>query len=305
MRDPYEVLGVQRNASADDIKQAYRKLAKKLHPDLNPGNKKAEQSFKEVSVAYDLLSDPEKKGRFDRGEIDASGAERQRPFYKSYAEADQGARYRHFEGEESPFADDLFADLFRGRAGAGGQQNFRMRGADVSYSLDVDFLEAVNGITRRLNLADGKTLDVTIPAGTEDGQTLRLKGQGQPGIGGGPAGDAFIAIHIRPHPFFTRVGDDIHLELPVSLSEAVLGASVGLPTIDGRVSLKIPPGSNNGKTLRLKGKGALSQSTRQRGDQLVKLKIVLPDHIDPDFKSFVESWSKTHPYDPRSKAGLS
>ena len=182
MRDPYDVLGVPRSASADDIKQAYRKLAKKLHPDLNPGNKKAEQSFKEVSAAYDLLSDPEKKGRFDRGEIDASGAERQReqPFYKSYAEADQGARYRRFEEGESPFADDLFAELFRGR---GRQQNFRARGPDVTYSLEVDFLTAVNGATQRLTLADAKTLDVTIPPGTEDGQVLRLSDAGaiQPG----------------------------------------------------------------------------------------------------------------------------
>jgi DnaJ-class molecular chaperone len=296
------VLGVPRNASAEDIKQSYRKLAKKLHPDLNPGNKKAEHSFKEVSAAYDLLSDPEKKARFDRGEIDASGAERQQPFYKAYAEGEEGARYRRFDGDESPFADDLFADLFRGRAGS--RQTFRMRGADVSYSLEVDFLEAANGVTRRVTLADGKTLDVTIPPGTEDGQTLRLKGQGQPGMGGAPAGDAFIAIHIRPHPFFTRTGNDIHVELPVSLSEAVLGGSVNLPTIDGKVALKIPAGSNSGTVLRLKGKGVLGQATRQRGDQLVKLMVMLPDRIDPELKEFVERWSQAHGYDPRSKAGF-
>jgi DnaJ-class molecular chaperone len=300
MRDPYSVLGVARTASADEIKQAYRKLAKKLHPDLNPGNKKAEASFKEATAAYDLLGDPEKKGRFDRGEIDASGAERQReqPFYKAYAEAEEGARYRRFEGDESPFADDLFADLF----GSGNRQSFRARGADVTYSLEADFLEAVNGVTRRVSLSDGKTLDVTIPAGTEDGQTLRLKGQGQPGIGGGPAGDAFIQVQLRPHPFFTRVGNDIHVELPVSLPEAVLGASVSLPTVDGKVALKIPAGANNGMILRLKGKGAMSQSTRQRGDQLVTLRIALPDQIDPELRAFIEEWGKTHPYDPRGKA---
>jgi DnaJ-class molecular chaperone len=302
MRDPYEVLGVPRNASAEDIKQSYRKLAKKLHPDLNPGNKKAEHSFKEVSAAYDLLSDPEKKARFDRGEIDASGAERQQPFYKAYAEGEEGARYRRFDGDESPFADDLFADLFRARAG--GRQTFRMRGADVSYSLEVDFLEAANGVTRRVTLADGKTLDVTIPPGTEDAQTLRLKGQGQPGMGGAPAGDAFIEIHVRPHPFFTRTGNDVHVELPVSLSEAVLGGSVNLATIDGKVALKIPAGSNSGTVLRLKGKGVLSQATRQRGDQLVKLTLMLPDRIDPELKEFVERWSQAHGYDPRSKAGF-
>ena len=303
MRDPYDVLGVPRSASADDIKQAYRKLAKKLHPDLNPGNKKAEQSFKEVSAAYDLLSDPEKKGRFDRGEIDASGAERQReqPFYKSYAEADQGARYRRFEEGESPFADDLFAELFRGR---GRQQNFRARGPDVTYSLEVDFLTAVNGATQRLTLADAKTLDVTIPPGTEDGQVLRLKGQGQPGIGGGPPGDAFIEIKVRPHPFFGRVGDDIHVELPITLQEAVLGGSVDLATIDGKVSLKIRPGSNSGTVLRLRGKGVMNPATRQRGDQLVTLRVALPDKIDPELKAFVERWAESHPYDVRSKAGI-
>jgi DnaJ-class molecular chaperone len=303
MRDPYDVLGVPRSAGADQIKQAYRKLAKKLHPDLNPGNKKAEQSFKEVAAAYDLLGDEQKKARFDRGEIDASGAERQReqPFYKTYAETDQGARYRRFDGDESPFADDAFADLF---GGGGRRQGFRARGPDISYSLEVDFLEAANGVTRRLTLADGKTLDVTIPPGTEDGQTLRLKGQGAPGIGGGPPGDAFIEVRIRPHPLFSRVGDDIHVELPVTLSEAVLGASVNLPTVDGKVALKIPPGANSGTILRLKGKGVMSQATRRRGDQLVKLKVVLPETMDPELKAFVERWGKDHPYDVRGKMGM-
>ncbi len=303
MRDPYDVLGVTRKASAEEIKQAYRKLAKKLHPDLNPGNKKAEQSFKEVSAAYDLLSDSQKKARFDRGEIDASGAERapEQPFYKTYAEADQGARYRRFEGEDSPFADDLFADLF----GAGTRQRFRARGLDVSYSLEVDFLEAANGAKKRVTLAEGKTLDVTVPPGTEDGRTLRLKGQGQPGLGGGPAGDAFIEIRVRPHPFFRREGRDIHVELPVSLGEAVLGGTVNLPTVDGKVSLKIPPGSNSGTVLRLRGKGVASPATRQRGDQLVTLRVVLPDQPDAELKEFIERWSQAHPYDPRAKAGLS
>jgi DnaJ-class molecular chaperone len=303
MRDPYEVIGVPRSATADEIKQAYRNLAKKLHPDLNPGNKKAEQAFKELSAAYDLLSDPDKRARFDRGEIDASGAERPReqPFYRTYAEGDQGARYRRFEGEDNPFADDVFAELF----GAAGRQGIRLRGADVSYSLEVDFPEAAKGATRRVTLADGKTLDVTIPPGTENGQILRLKSQGHPGIGGGPAGDAFIEIRVRPHPFFTRVGNDVHVELPVSLPEAILGGSVTVPTLDGRVVLKIPPGSNTGTQLRLKGKGILNQATRQRGDQLVKLRVVLPDKIDSELQEFIKRWSEAHPYDARSKAGIS
>jgi len=303
MRDPYEIIGVPRSATAEEIKQAYRNLAKKLHPDLNPGNKKAEQSFKELSAAYDLLSDPDKKVRFDRGEIDASGAERPRdqPFYRAYAEGDQGARYRRFEGEDNPFADDVFADLF----GAAGRQGIRLRGADVSYALEIDFLEAANGATRRLTLGDGKTLDVTIPPGTENGQILRLKGQGHARLGGGPSGDAFIEIRVRPHPLFTRVGNDIHVELPVSLPEAVLGSSVSLPTVDGKVVLKIPAGSNTGTQLRLKGKGTLNQATHQRGDHLVKLRVVLPDLVDSELKEFIERWSAAHPYDVRSKAGTS
>jgi DnaJ-class molecular chaperone len=303
MRDPYEVIGVPRSATADEIKQAYRNLAKKLHPDLNPGNKKAEQAFKELSVAYDLLSDPDKRARFDRGEIDASGAERAReqPFYRAYAEGDQGERYRRFEGEDNPFADDLFADLF----GTAGRQGVRLRGADVSYALEVGFIEAANGATRRLGLADGKMLDVTIPPGTANGQVLRLKAQGHAGIGGGSAGDAFIEIRIRPHPLFTRVGSDIHIELPVSLPEAILGGSVSLPTLDGRVLLKIPAGSNSGTQLRLKGKGVMDQATRRRGDQLVKLRVILPDEIDGELKEFMERWSASHSYDVRNKAGIS
>src|SRR5262249_19173103 len=175
---------------------------------------------------------------------------------------DQGARYRRFEGEDNPFADDVFADLF----GATGRQGIRLRGADVSYPLEVDFLDAAKGTTRRLTLADAKTLDVTIPPGTENGQILRLKGQGHAGLGGGPSGDAFIEIRVRPHPLFTRAGNDIHVELPVSLPEAVLGSSVSLPTVDGNVVLKIPAGSNTGTQLRLKGKGTLNQATHQRGD---------------------------------------
>lgn len=307
MKDPYQTLGVARNASADEIKKAYRKLAKKLHPDLNPGNKKIEQEFKEVSSAYDLLSDTDKRARFDRGEIDASGAERPgRGYYRSYAESGQGAKYRSGGAGDSFFAEDIFSDLFggafgereRGRGGA----RMNIRGADVSYAVTADFVEAALGAKKRLTLTDGKTLDVTIPPGTEDGQTLRLKGQGLPGMGG-PAGDAFIEIKVQPHPFFTREGNDIHLELPVTLAEAVLGASVTVPTLDGKVSLKVPPQSNTGTVLRLRGKG-VPRKGGGRGDQYVKLKVVLPERPDSELAEFVQSWSKTHPYDVRSKAGL-
>jgi DnaJ-class molecular chaperone len=307
MKDPYQTLGVARSASADEIKKAYRKLAKKLHPDLNPGNKKIEQEFKEVSAAYDLLSDADKRARFDRGEIDASGAERPgRGFYRSYAESGQGAKYRSGGAGDSFSAEDIFSDLFGGGFGDRGKSRggprMNIRGADVSYAITADFVEATLGAKKRLTLTDGKTLDVTIPPGTEDGQTLRLKGQGLPGMGG-PAGDAFIEVKVQPHPFFTRQGNDIHLELPVSLPEAVLGASITVPTVDGKVSLKVPPDSNTGSVLRLRGKG-VPRRGGERGDQYVKLKVVLPDRPDAELTEFVERWSKKHGYDVRSRAGL-
>ena len=302
MKDPYQLLGVARDADQNAIKKAFRKLAKKLHPDLNPGNKKVEQEFKEVNAAYDLLSDPKKRERFARGEIDASGAERpERSFYRAYAEGGGNTKYREAEfGEFS--AEDILSELF-GRGRSRGGKPPRMRGEDVNYSLTVSFLEAANGAKKRVTLADGKTLDVTIPPGTEDGQTLRLKGQGLSGVGGGPAGDAYVEIHVEPHPFFNRKDSNIHLDLPVTLSEAVLGASVTVPTIDGNVSIKVPPGSNTGTTLRLKGRGLVDRKTRERGDQYVTLKVVLPDKPDTELKQFVERWSAGHGYDPRAKLG--
>lgn len=300
MRDPYEVLGVAKAASPEQLKKAYRKLAKKLHPDLNPGNKAVEQQFKEISAAYDLVSDPEKRARYDRGEIDASGTERpQRSYYRTYAESGDGAKYRDFGGEGFS-AEDLFADLFRDRHGR--ERTFRARGADVTYTTAVDFLDAARGAKRRVTLNDGKTLDITIPPGTEDGQTLRLKGQGRPGIGGGEPGDAFIEVRVQPHAYFTRQGSDIHLEVPVTLPEAVLGASIAVPTIDGKVTVKVPPGSNTGTSLRLKGRGVAREG--RRGDQYVKLKVVLPDRPDEELKDFLGRWSKEHPYDVRDKTGM-
>jgi DnaJ-class molecular chaperone len=299
MATPYEILGVAPSASADDIKKAYRKLAKKLHPDLNPGNKKVEQQFKEVSAAYDLLSDPAKRARYDRGEIDASGAERpDRPFYRRYAEGRAGAKYQDFGVDEDSFVDDLFANLFRQQQRRS-ERSMHLRGADVTYVAEVDFVEAAIGAKKRLMLTDGKTLDVTIPPGTEDGQTLRLKGQGLPGTGGGASGDAYIEVKVLPHPVFTRQGTDVHVELAVTLPEAVLGATVTAPTVDGPVSLKVPPESNTGSILRLKGKGIVDRATGKRGDQYVRLKVVLPDRADPDLKQFLETWSMQHPYSVR------
>jgi DnaJ-class molecular chaperone len=303
--DLYSVLGVPKTASAGDITKAYRKLAKKLHPDLNPGDKAAEEKFKKITAAYDILGDAEKRGRYDRGEIDASGQERrQQHYYREYAGGQDGARYRSTAGFEDIGAfSDLFGDLFGERGGmredGRGGARFYMRGPDAQYRLEVDFLDAVNGTKTRITLPDGGTLDVAIPAGVADGQVLRLKGKGGPGIGEGEPGDALIEISVRPHPVFKREGDDIIVEVPITFDEAVLGSKVEVPTIGGRVFATVPPGSNTGQTLRLKGRGIKTKSGT--GDQLVKLSVVLPERIDDDLKGFAETWREAHRYDPRRK----
>ncbi len=293
MQDPYEVLQVDRKASAEEIKSAYRKLAKKLHPDINPGNEAVEKQFKEVSLAYSILGDAEKRKRFDQGQIDAGGQET--PWggghYGAYTRSNADTKY-------SPFGDrvkveDIFADLFGGARA----RSARQKGADVSYSVPVSFIEAAAGAKKPVRLADGKTLNIQIPAGTEDGQTLRLKGQGQAGAAGA-RGDALIEVKVEAHSYFKRDGKQILLDLPVTLHEALLGATVPVPTVHGKVSMKIPPGSNSGTTLRLKGKGIGG------GDQMVTLKITLPKKPDPKLTDFIETWGKDNPYDPRRDAGM-
>jgi DnaJ-class molecular chaperone len=313
MKDPYEVLGVKRDADEDQIKKSYRALAKKHHPDLHPGDKTALAKFQEIQGAYDLLSDKEKRRRFDAGEIDASGAERApRNFYRSYADGGDGTKYHGFGagGEGDIDLDDIFsmfgggARTAGGRRRAGGGQNFQMPGADVSYTLRTSFLDAANGARQRITLPDGRAIDVTIPEGTYDRQTLRLKGQGQPGVGGGEPGDAYIEIHVEPHAYFTRKDNDVHVEVPVTLDEAILGARIEVPTVSGPVALTVPKESNTGTTLRLKGRGILDARTKARGDQYVKLKVVLPDKPDEELTSFVEKWAKAQKYDVRRKAGM-
>ena len=307
MKNPYEVLGVKRDASAAEIKTAYRQLAKKLHPDLHPGNTKVEQDFKEVSQAYGILGDAEKRKRFDAGEIDASGQETPRAggFYRHYA-GQGGGKYRASGFGAEINIEDIISDLFGGgRPGAGpGRRGGPAKGADISYTAPIDFLDAAAGAKKRLRLSDGKVLDLTIPAGTADRQTLRLKGQGGPGAAGGPAGDAYVEVHVQPHAYFTRKDNDVHLEFPITLQEAVLGATLHVPTVHGKVSMKVPAGSNTGRTLRLKGKGILDRKSKVKGDQYVKLKVVLPDKPDEELKSFVEGWAKAQDYDPRRKAGM-
>jgi DnaJ-class molecular chaperone len=298
MKDPYDVLGLRRTAPADEIKRAYRKLAKKLHPDMNPGDKRIEQQFKELTGAYEILSDPVKRGRFDRGEIDASGAERG---FRSGSSRGGGARSGGF-ADDDIFVDDLFADLMRARRGGGAHGAAAAKGADATFALPVPFLEAALGAKKRVTMGDGKALDIAIPPGIESGQTLRLKGQGHPGKGGGAAGDALIEITVMPHELFTRKERDIHAELPVSLPEAVLGATVTAPTIHGSVALKVPAGSNNGTTMRLRGKGVPAQGAAAAGDHYVTLRIVLPDPPDPELTRFLETWSRNNSYEVRDKA---
>jgi DnaJ-class molecular chaperone len=306
MADPYKVLGVERSASDEEIKRAYRKLAKKLHPDLNPGNKKIESQFKETTAAYDFLSDAEKRRKYDRGEIDESGQPRapRHSGNRSWGGAQQQRRGRTYGfglEDDADFSEDLFSDFF----GFGKDQrgSIKLKGADVSYQVRVPFLEAVLGTKQRLQLADGKTLEVQLPPGTDTGQTLRLKGQGLPGRGGAPAGDAFIEVTVEPHPIFSRDGNDILVELPITLYEAVLGANINVPTIDGKVSVKVPVGANSGTQLRLRGKGVQAGKGGARGDQYVRLVVMLPREADPELKAAIEKSAKAHPYKVRGKLG--
>lgn len=301
MRSPYDILGVKPGASDDEIRKAFRKLAKKLHPDVNPGDKQAENRFKEINAAYDLLSDPAKRARFDRGEIDAEGRE---TFSHAYADArgagggfgggfGAGPGNVHFSfGGAGGGAEDIFEHLF-GQQFAGARPRGAGRGEDIRVKLAVDFADAALGAVRRVSV-NGRALDVTIPAGLNDGQVLRLKGQGQAGPGNGPAGDLLVEVAVTPHRHFTRKGDDIHLDLPVTLGEAVLGGKVPVSTLTGKVMLTVPAGANNGTVLRLKGKGI------KGGDQYVTLRVVLPDPADAELSDFVRRWSADHPYDPRA-----
>lgn len=306
MKDPYDVLGVQRSADEAAIRAAYRKLAKKHHPDLNPGKPEAAEKFKEISVAYELLSDTDKRGKFDRGEIDAAGNEihPERHFYREYRDSPGWERYQSSSGGfTQDDVDSFFAQAFGsgGQAGAGrggrpGGPQFRARGPDAHYVLTVGFMDAANGTTRRISLPEGRTLDVRIPAGVEDGHVLRLKGQGMPGYGGGAAGDALVEITVAPHPLFRRQGDDIVIELPVTLQEAVVGTTLEVPTVRGKVRLTIPPGSGSGTRLRLRGRGI------KEGHQYVQLHVVVPPADEPELAAFLKTWTPRHAFNPR--AGL-
>ncbi|CAN5605749.1 J domain-containing protein [soil metagenome] len=312
MSDPYTVLGVSRTASDEEIRKAFRKLAKKHHPDLNPGDKAAEAKFKDITQANDILSDKDKRRRFDAGEIDGTGAEvPPRGFYRDQAGGPGGFKYQRGGGHES-FVDmgDVFSEMFGQRGGRGSgfggarpgfdEGGFDMGGMPVTYSLAVPFLVGARGGKQRVTLPDGRTLDIDVPEGTTDGTTLRLKGQGMPGAKGKPAGDAYVEIRVQPHAFFEPRDNNIHVELPVTLTEAVLGGKIKVPTVGGAVMLNVPAGSNTGTSLRLKGRGLLDRKSGQRGDQYVKLKVMLPEKPDDRLKAFLETWEAGKAEDPRA-----
>ncbi len=305
MIDPYQALGVAKGADDKEIKSAYRKLAKELHPDKNKDNPKATERFSDVTKAYDLLLDKEKRAQFDRGEIDAEGNPT-----APFGFGGGGGYQRRPTGQQHDFGNagadfgDIFEGLFGGGGAGGSPFGSRQRsapppkGANVAYRLKVEFIAAATLQKQRITLEDGKTIDLSLPKGVEEGTQMRLSGKGRPGPGGN--GDAIVTIHINPHPFYERDGDNITLELPISLKEAVEGARIKVPTVDGPVMLSIPAGSNSGKTLRLKNKGFHGKSG-VRGNQLVTLMIVLPEK-DDKLAEFVKDWSPDD--NPRANMGV-
>jgi DnaJ-class molecular chaperone len=295
-QDPYKELGVSRAASADDIRKAFRKLAKQHHPDANPGDKASEEKFKQLSAAFDLLGDPDKRRKFDAGEIDADGRETMRgftgnPFGQG---AGAGAGMRGAEFDNIDFS-DILGDLFGGGGRRGG---FASRGANVKARVEIDLEEAVKGGKRRISFNDGRVLEVTIPVGAADGQMLRLKDQGSPGRAG--PGDALIEIVIRPHPKFRREGDHLIMDVPITVPDAILGGKVQAPTPDGPVTLNVPKGSNTGAVLRLRKRG-LADGNGRRGDLLARLVVTLPESPDSKLEEFAEEWRRERPYTPRQR----
>ncbi|MDX2155465.1 MAG: DnaJ C-terminal domain-containing protein [Hyphomicrobiaceae bacterium] len=289
--DPYSVLGLPRTASDDEIRRAFRRLAKELHPDVRPNDPVSAERFKKVSSAYEIIGDADKRQRYDRGEIDAAGEPR-----RNYQQAGAG-RPGGAGGPEFGFG-DVFSDIFGPRGPRGGAGGFSLRGQDMRYTLDVEFLEAVLGARKRVTMPEGGQLDLTVPEGVIDGQVLRLKGKGSPGVRGGEPGDALVEIRVRPHAHFKRVDDDLLIEIPLTIDEAVLGGKIEVPTAAGRVTIAIPKGTSSGRSFRLKGKGVRNVSSGLQGDQIVTVRIVLPREIDESLAYFLAEWRKKHVYDP-------
>ncbi|HEX3887737.1 MAG TPA: J domain-containing protein [Phenylobacterium sp.] len=316
--DPYQVLGVPRTASADEIRKAFRKLAKANHPDTNPNNKAAEERFKQVSGAFDILGDAAKKKKFDAGEIDADGRETMRGFAGGqgspwgpapgggFGGGGQGFHSQSFEGVD---LGDILGEMFGGRGGGGGAGRgggagggfggFAQRGSDVRARLEIDLEDAIKGGKKRISFSDGRTIDVSIPKGAQEGQTLRLKGQGSPGRAG--PGDAFIELAFAPHPVFRREGEVLVMDVPITLYDAVLGGKVEAPTPDGPVTLTVPKAANSGTRLRLKGRG-LTNARGQRGDLFARLVVTLPETPDAELEAFAQAWRRDRPYSPKRRS---
>jgi DnaJ-class molecular chaperone len=309
-QDPYQELGVSRTATADEIRRAFRKLAKQFHPDQNPDDKAAEERFKRVSAAFDVIGDEEKRKKFDRGQIDADGHDAMRGFRPGGARG-PGGPGPGFGGNggadfESVDLNDILGEMFGGRAGGsragfGGFGGFSpARGQDMRAEVQISVEDAVKGAKRRIAFSDGRTIEVTIPKGAAEGQVLRLKGQGSPGRVG--PGDALIELSIAPHPVFRREGDALVMDVPVSAPDAILGGKVEAPTPEGPVTLTVPKGSNSGSVLRLNGRGLTNAATGKRGDLLARLVVTLPDKPDAELERFAEAWRRDRPYTPRRKA---
>lgn len=312
MIDPYVTLGVPHSASQDEIKKAYRKLAKKYHPDLNPGNKEAEKKFKDASHAFDLIGTEDSRGKYDRGETDEqkqqqyeeymnkkSSRESRGPFYHQT----QGGRTRYSTNfEDSIDTEELFSQLFgsRRKKSHSGPGNMEFPGEDQVFQMEIDLREAVHGAERVITLPNGKSLQVKIPAGIEEGKKLRFRGQGGQGFNGAPAGDLYVQIMIRPDQQFRREGKDIYSDLDISLFEAVNGAEVHVPTVDGNVMLKIPAGVSSGSKLRIKNKGV--GSGVERGNHIVILRVVLPKHLPEEFRAAISRLGDKYAYNPRESA---
>lgn len=327
--DPYQVLGVDRAAADDDIRKAFRRLAKAYHPDLNPADDAAAEQFRRLSAAYEIVGDPPRRRQYDCGEIDAFGQPRA-PYAYDHGWTDPAREPAGAgAGASSAFTgfSDIFEEMFGGgpQDGLGGYGNDHdadawhdhrtsgrrngqngasagVRGNDVRYGLEIDFMEALEGTKKRVTLPNGGVLDLTVPAGILHGQVLRLRGKGSPGVLGGAAGDALVEIKVKPHKIFSRVGNDIHADAPVTLDEAVLGGKIEVSTVQGRVQLTLPPGVANGRVFRLRGKGVpVETAGTKAGDHFVTIRIVMPETVDEDLRSFFADWRQRHGYAPGAR----
>lgn len=316
-RDYYDILGVSRGASGEEVSKAFKKLAKKYHPDVNPGDKKAEDRFKELSQAYDVLSDPKKRKQYDTsGSMGFEGFPGGGGFSRTYS-------YNPFEegggkwqgGGDMGDLGDIFSELFTHAGVRRGETRRRrpidfdfgqqgaQRGRDLSFSIDLDFLESVLGAEKTVRLPNGVSFKFKVPSGVTNGAKIRLAGKGEPGLHGGEAGDLYIEARVKPHPFFRREGDDIILDLPITISEAIEGAKVEVPTVDGTVTVRIPSGSQSGQKLRLKGKGVLGPKSKTRGDQYIVLQVMIPEGLDSKMKEELLTLVRKKEGDPRRRLG--